>query len=150
MFKTLLKLFEMAFYGSGSVSVPRNRKKDGYGSRRSVPVRFSVLFFLEPPYPRAHGGEKNFLLPKNCFSCTPLQTFVRLRSGPGPHGPSPSVCAWIYFLTFWRWLLVHEKVIITWIFKIPMTLIVNKKETLASKISDYKEDLRILTDFDIF
>jgi len=35
MFKTLLKLFEMTFYGSGSVSVPRNRKKDGFGS---VPV----------------------------------------------------------------------------------------------------------------
>ncbi len=71
MFKTLLKLFEMTFYGSGSVSVPRNRKKDGFrsvpvrfqfqeieknrfrfgfGSKRSVPVRFSVLFFLEPPY----------------------------------------------------------------------------------------------------
>jgi hypothetical protein len=35
----------MTFYGSGSVSVPKGRFRFGFGSKRSVPVRFSVPFF---------------------------------------------------------------------------------------------------------
>ncbi len=41
----------------------------------------------------AYDGEKKFFATQKLFFLYPLQTFVRLRRGPGPGGPPPSVRA---------------------------------------------------------
>jgi len=44
---------------------------------------------------RGPSRRKKFFAIQKPFFLYPLQTFARLRRGPGPHGPPPSVRAWL-------------------------------------------------------